>query len=97
MTLKEILTELAIITGGRPPRLCLPHNWVLPIAYLSESWSHLTHGDEPRVTVTGVRLAKKRMFFSTDKARCLLGFNPQPIEKALREAVDWFKENGYIQ
>ena len=97
MTLKEILTELAIITGGRPPRLCLPHNWVLPIAYLSESWSHLTHDDEPRVTVTGVRLAKKRMFFSTDKARCLLGFNPQPIEKALREAVDWFKENGYIQ
>ena len=96
MTLKEILTELAILTGGRAPRLCLPHNWVLPIAYLSEAWSRLTHGDEPRVTVTGVRLAKKRMFFSTDKASCLLGFNPRPIEKALREAVGWFKENGYI-
>ena len=96
MTLKEILTELAIITGGRPPRLRLPRNWVLPIAYLSEAWTQLTHGDEPRVTVTGVRLAKKRMFFSTDKARRLLGFNPQPIEKALRQAVDWFKENGYI-
>ncbi len=96
MTLKEILAELAFITGRQPPKFRLPHNWVLPIAYLSEVWSRVTHGSEPRVTVTGVRLAKKRMFFSTEKARRLLGFNPQPIEKALREAVDWFKENGYI-
>ncbi len=96
MTLKEILTELALLTGGHPPKLRLPHNLILPFAYLSETWSHLTHGGEPRATVTGVRLAKKRMFFSTDKARHLLGFNPKPIEKGLREAVDWFKENGYI-
>ncbi len=96
MTLKEILTELAILTGRRPPRFCLPHNCVLPIAYLSEAWSYLTHGGEPRVTITGVRLARKRMFFSPDKARRLLGFNPKPIEKALRDAVDWFKGNGYI-
>ena len=96
MTLKEILTKLAKLTGRRPPKLRLPHNLVLPFAYLSETWSHLTRGGEPRVTVTGVRLAKKRMFFSTDKARRLLGFNPQPIQKALRDAVDWFKENGYI-
>jgi len=96
MTLKEILTELAVLTGGRSPKFRLSHNLVLPFAYLSETWSRLTHGGEPRVTVTGVRLAKKRMFFSADKARRLLGFNPQPVEKALREAVDWFKENGYI-
>ncbi len=96
MTLKEILTELAAVTGGRPPKFRLPHNLVLPLAYISEAWSYLTHGREPRVTITGVRLAKKRMFFSTDKARRLLGFNPQPVEKALREAVDWFKKNGYI-
>jgi len=96
MTLREILTELAVLTGRRPPKFRLPHNMVLPFAYLSEAWSHLTHGGEPRVTITGVRLSKKRMFFSADKARRHLGFNPQPAEKALREAVDWFKENEYI-
>jgi dihydroflavonol-4-reductase len=97
MTLKEIFAELAFITGRQPPKFRLPHNWVLPIAYLSEAWSRVTHGSEPRVTVAGVRLAKKRMFFSTEKARRLLGFDPQPVEKALREAVNWFKENGYIR
>jgi dihydroflavonol-4-reductase len=96
MTLREILIELAMLTGKRCPKLRLPPNLVLPLAHLSETWSRLTHGGEPRVTVTGVRLAKKRMFFSTDKATRHLGLNPQPVEKALREAVDWFKLNGYI-
>lgn len=96
MTLKEILTELAAMTGRRPPRIRLPHNLVLPIAYMSEAWARLSGGGEPRVTLVGVRLAKKRMFFSSEKARHHLGFNPHPIEEALRDAVDWFQRHGYI-
>jgi dihydroflavonol-4-reductase len=97
MTLKEILTKLAAITGGQAPRIRLPHNLVLPIAYVSEAWARLTHGNEPRVTLVGVRLAKKKMFFSSEKAKRVLGFNPRPIEEALRDAVDWFRRNGYIR
>ncbi len=96
MTLKEILTQLAAITGRRPPKIRLPHNLVLPIAYISEAWARTVGGKEPRVSLVGVRLAKKRMFFSTEKARHALGFQPRPIEEALRDAVDWFRENGYL-
>ena len=97
MTLKEILIELAAITGGQAPRIRLPHNLVLPIAYVSEAWARFTRGKEPRVTLVGVRLAKKKMFFSSEKAKRVLGFNPRPIEEALRDAVDWFRRNGYIR
>ncbi len=97
MTLKEILTELAAITGGQAPRIRLPHNLVLPIAYVSETWARLTHGKEPRVTLVGVRLAKKKMFFSSEKAKRVLGYDPRPVEEALRDAVDWFRRNGYIR
>jgi dihydroflavonol-4-reductase len=96
MTLKEILTELAAITGRQAPRIRLPHDLVLPIAYVSEAWARLTHGNEPRVTLVGVRLAKKKMFFSSEKAKRILGYHPRPIEEALRDAVDWFRRNGYI-
>jgi dihydroflavonol-4-reductase len=96
MTLKEILTALAAVTGRRPPRIRLPHSLVLPIAYVSEAWARIAGGNEPRVTLVGVRLAKKRMFFSTEKARRALGFHPRPIEEALRDAVDWFREHGYL-
>jgi dihydroflavonol-4-reductase len=97
MTLKEILAELGAITGRRPPRIRLPHNLVLPVAYVSETWARMAGSKEPRITVVGVRLAKKRMFFSTEKARRVLGFHPRPIVEALREAVDWFQQNGYLR
>jgi dihydroflavonol-4-reductase len=97
MTLKEILCELAAIMGQRPPRICLPYHLVLPVAYVTEACTWLTRGKEPRITLVGVRLAKKKMFFSTDKARRVLGFNPGPIKEALCEAVDWFRERGYIR
>ena len=96
MTLKEILTQLAPITGRRPPRIRLPHNLVFPMAYAAEAWARMTGGKEPRVTLVGVRLAKKRMFFTAAKARRVLGFQPRPIAEALREAVAWFRQQGYL-
>ncbi|HSS45886.1 MAG TPA: hopanoid-associated sugar epimerase [Burkholderiales bacterium] len=95
MTLKEILTVVAKIAGHKPPSVRLPHNLVLPIAYLSEAWAWLTDGSEPRATVEGVRLSKKYMFFSIEKAQRELGYHPRAVEQALQDAVDWFRANGY--
>ena len=97
LTLKEMLAELASITGNPKPRFRLPHNLILPIAYLTETFSWLLGGNEPLLTVDGVRLAKKRMFFSTEKAKRELGFNPRPARDALRDAVLWFKQSGYLR
>jgi len=96
MTLKEILTELAGITGKPRPRFRLPHNMVLPLAYLAEAWARLLMKGEPLLTVDGVRLAKKIMFFSTEKAEQELGFSTRPVIQALSDAVNWFRKNGYI-
>jgi dihydroflavonol-4-reductase len=97
MTLKEILTQAATLAGQPPPKVRLPHNLVLPIAYFAEAWARLTDGGEPLVTVDGVRLAKKQMFFTCERAERELGFNPRPVEEAFRDAVDWFRHNGYLQ
>jgi dihydroflavonol-4-reductase len=97
LSLKEILAEIAAVVGRKPPRVRLPHNLVLPVAYLSEAWARVTGGDEPRVTVVGVRLAKKKMFFTAEKAERVLRFKPRPIQEALRDAVAWFQENGYLR
>jgi dihydroflavonol-4-reductase len=97
MTLKEILCAIAILTGQNPPKICLPHYLVFPVACLSEAWARLVTRREPRATLTGVRLARKRMFFSIGKAKRFLGFNPRPVEEALRDALDWFQKNGYLR
>ena len=95
MSLRDILCSVTAAAGRQPPRLRLPHGAVLPVAYAAEAWSRLTGGREPFVTVDGVRMARKRMYYSSAKARRTLGYNPGPALGALSDAVAWFRENGY--
>jgi dihydroflavonol-4-reductase len=96
MSLRAILEEVARISGGKPPRWRIPHNAVLPIAYVAETVARLFGGPEPVATVDGVRLAKKHMYFRIDKARRALGYAPRPAVEAIADAVAWFRENGYL-
>ncbi|MFQ5719345.1 MAG: hopanoid-associated sugar epimerase [Acidobacteriota bacterium] len=91
LTLAAILATIASLAGRRPPRLKLSPSWVLPLAYLREAVARLTGGAEPRLTVDGVRLARHRMFFTSDRARRELGYAPRPAAEALRDAVAWFR------
>lgn len=88
--LKDILTRIAQITGRKPPRIRLSQGMVMPIAYLAQAWARLTGGPEPRVTVDGVKMSRKLMFFSHAKATRDLGYHPRPADEALRDAVAWF-------
>ena len=94
MTLQQIFAVIAEITGRSAPKVKLPHNLVLPIAYVSEAWAWLNQGPEPRATVDGVRMSKKLMYFSSDKARTALGYTPRPAREAFADAVNWFLENS---
>lgn len=95
LTLEQILTRLADISGGKAPRWRIPY----PVAYMaglaSTGWANLT-GVEPRAPLDAVRMARKKMFVSPDKAKRELGFKPGPVDGALRRAVDWFRANGYV-
>jgi len=66
LTLKEALSEIASIAGRKPPRIRLPHNLVLVVAAIAEAWSKVS-GKEPWVNLTSVRLARKKMYFSTER------------------------------
>ncbi len=96
LALADILAIVARLCGRPPPRLRLPHGLVLPIAYGAEAWARLTGGAEPFVTVDGLRMSKKWMFFSSAKAETELGYRFGPAEAALADAVAWFREAGYL-
>jgi dihydroflavonol-4-reductase len=94
-TLQRMLAEVADLQGRRPPRIRLPQGAVLPIAFASEAWARLS-GREPLVTVTGVRLSRKPMFFTSAKAVRELGYQARPARLALEDAIQWFSEKGYL-
>jgi len=96
MTLKEILFLVAEITGGRAPRLKIPHGLILPFAYLAETWARVSGGGEPFATVDGLRMARKKMYFSHQKAERDLGYRPRPAKEAFADAVRWFRDAGTL-
>lgn len=97
LTLRQILVAVAAITGKRAPLFRVPHGLILPIAYVAEVWTRLTGGEEPFATVDGVRMARKKMFFKSEKAIRDLGYAPRPAVEALSDAIRWFRENGYLR
>jgi len=93
-SLAEIFRMLERITGIRAPRLRLPHALVFLVALANEGLARAT-GRPPRVPLAGVRMARKHMYFSAEKAVRELGLPQTPVEQALRDAVDWFVAHGY--
>ena len=95
MTLAEILNMVAEIVERPAPKIRLPHNLVLPIAHVAERVARMT-GKPPRVTVDGVKLAKKHMFFSHARAAQELGYRARPARDALADAVAWYYAHRYL-
>ena len=78
------------------PRIRLPYAAVLPIAYLAEGVRAGVTGRSGRVTLEGVRMSRKRMFFSSAKAVGELGYRWRPPLEAFEDAVRWFRERGLL-
>jgi dihydroflavonol-4-reductase len=95
MTLRTILGEIAQLVGRKPPRIRLPYAVVLPMAYVAEGFAAVT-GRTGRVTLEGVRMSRKRMYFSSAKAVSELGYRWRPPLEAFQDAVNWFRERGRL-
>lgn len=96
MSLAEMLATIARLVGRRPPTVRLPRTALFPVAYAAEAMARLT-GREPFTTVDGLRMAKYRMFFKSDKAVRELGYTARAAEDAIRDALDWFKGAGMLK
>ncbi|HQU16710.1 MAG: hopanoid-associated sugar epimerase [Gammaproteobacteria bacterium] len=97
LSLKEIFSRMAALSGHPPPRVRIPHHLLYPVAYAAEGWVRLRGRGCPLVTVDEVRMARKWMFFSSEKARRELDYRPRPAQEALGDALHWFRENHYLQ
>jgi dihydroflavonol-4-reductase len=93
LTLERILGLLAEITGRKAPRVKLPYAVAWCAGACSTAWAGVT-GAPPRVPIEGVRMARKKMWVTHEKARRELGFDPGPARTALARAVEWFQGSG---
>ena len=95
LTLKQILDQLASITGLPSPKVKLPYIFAFAAGVVDETITGRILNREPRATIDTVRMGRKKMFASSDKAERELGWKIVPVDGALRRAVEWFRANGY--
>jgi dihydroflavonol-4-reductase len=95
LTLKQILDRMASISGLPSPKHKVPHAVAMAFAFFDENITGKLRGKEPRATVEAVRMGKKMMWASSDKAVRDLGFQIKPIDHALKAAMEWFVANNY--
>jgi len=96
MLLKDILMLVADVAKGRPPLVRLPEAVVWPAAFLMEKLAPVL-GFTPMMTRDHLKMARKKMFYSSEKARSELGYNPRPVRQAVEDAVAWFRANGKLR
>jgi len=94
VSLIETFRMLARLTGIPAPRFRVPYSVAWLAAAGMEGVARLTR-TRPQVSLTAVRMARKRMYFSATRAVGELGLPQTPVEDALREAVEWFVARGY--
>ena len=96
LTLKQILDKLAAITGLAAPKIRLPYVFALAAGAGDTLVSGRLLHREPRVTLDAVRMGRKKMWVSSEKAQRELGWNITAVDDALRRAAEWFQANGYV-
>jgi dihydroflavonol-4-reductase len=96
LTLRAILEIVAGLSGRRPPRLAIPPDVLMPLAWAAEVWARLAHRTEPMLTRVSLRMAQKTMFYSSASAESELGYVHRPAELAIADAIEWFSANRYL-
>jgi dihydroflavonol-4-reductase len=95
LTLKQFLDLLSEITGLPAPQKTIPVWLPLGIAWVDEMiLAYL--GKTPSIPLDGVKMSRQPMYYNALKAVQELGLPQSSIKIALKDAVNWFITQGYV-
>ena len=95
VTLRDMLADIARLTGRKPPTVALPRGPLYPLAWAAEAVAQIT-GREPFLTADALKMSRNKMFFSSAKAQRELGYRARPYREALADALAWFRAEGRL-
>ena len=93
MTLGQVFKLLEGVSGRKAPAIRIPIWLAMGAAYLDEFVEARLLGREPSIPLDGLKIAKKPMYVSCEKAVRELGLPQSPVEGALEKAVRWFRDH----
>lgn len=96
-TLNGLVNKVADTLAVKPPKLKLPVAPLMAAATLCE-FACKPLGIDPPLHRRRVAFFTKARGFSVDKAKRLIGFQPEvPLELGLARTADWYRSMGYLR
>jgi dihydroflavonol-4-reductase len=95
-SIRSVFAHVAALVGAAEPRWRVPYPVALAAAYVSEWIADAVTGRIPAATVTGVKLARRRMHFDASRSLAELDIWPRPVSASLAEAIAWFRAVGWL-
>lgn len=95
-SMKDLSLLISTLCQKKPPRLSVPI-WLAQIALPFLRLYCRLNGTEPlytRDSLTIIQTGHKNI--SYEKASRDLGFSSRPIEHTIKDTIDWFRQNGFL-
>ena len=97
MTHRESIDIIAMAVGAKAPAIDIPRWAIPPMAVLFDVLKTVGVKLPGNVDGDSVRLSKEFLYYDTGKAHRDLGLKTRPFEESVRDAYEWYKENGYLE
>ena len=96
MSFKHFLDLIAEQANVPKVNIKIPSKPLYPFAFLNEILAFFMKNYEPMLTINGLRMSEKKMYFSSEKAKKELGYRPRNIKNAIKDSVSWMNEKFNI-
>ena len=95
-TLLQLFTLLEKITGVPRPGMKIPYTVALASGYIVERILGMSYPNYSTMDLDSVKLSKLRWHFDSSKAVGELGYKPGGIEQSIKNTLEWFRKNGFL-
>ncbi|MBI3133095.1 MAG: NAD-dependent epimerase/dehydratase family protein [Bacteroidetes bacterium] len=95
LTYKEVFQKIGSTISVKGPRFWLPGRLVILLGWMNSKMAGIFRY-RPALTYELALLSAGDHYYSAQRAVKELDLPQTPIENAIKECFDWFKENGYL-
>jgi dihydroflavonol-4-reductase len=94
ITIRNLFERIAGLAGVKPPSIKLPRAAVFAIGRIGDLMEKM--GRKGPLNTENAWTSLLFHWFDHSKAKAELGFTPRPAQDALKESVDWMKQQGLL-
>lgn len=95
-TIRAFIQTLQKIRSSRSVNIFLPSYVAYPVSLITSVY-YLMRKKKPLLTPYSIHTLTRNYVYSHQKATEKLDYNPRPLCDSLRDALQWFEDNGYLK